>query len=92
MARYNCYIKQAVRQVPVVLDTDIDTAIVFLENEKYGVVTTTLGKQRTLEELKDAKNFGSKFGSKQDSGTSSFGEIYESSDTELSETSGDNSE
>jgi len=90
MARYNCYIKERVRAVPYALDVDREEAISFLESHKYGVVFTTLGKQKKLEELKNVKSLGSKSGTGKNNSASGFGEVFESSDRELSETSSDN--
>lgn len=92
MARYNCYVKEKVRAVPGLLDVDRETAISFLKKEKYGVVFTTLGKQRTLEELQNAKSLGSKSGTGKDNTASGFGEVFESSDRKLSKTSSDKTE
>lgn len=92
MARYNCYIKQRVRAVPSALDVDLDTAIVFLECEEFGVVTDSKGKQLKLKELKNAKSLGSKSGVGKDSTATSFGALSEGTDRKLSEPSTDNSE
>jgi len=57
---YNAFIRLKVRKVIAEKDIPLQRAIDFLkENKKYGVVLDSVGNELKLEELKDAKDFGS---------------------------------
>ena len=81
-----------VREIIHSHDMTLDASIEFLKTTPFGIVKDSSGNLITIEELKDAKSFGSKSGSGQDSTVTSDAEIPESPDRELFDFTGDNSE
>lgn len=90
---YNAYVQVHVRKVIAHRELDVQGAIDFLkDNPKHGVITDTSNNEISLEELKNAKNFGSSDRTGPDNPDVSVAEVSEDSYRELFELAGDNSE
>ena len=90
---YKAFIKQRVRKATAEVDIPLERAIRFLEeNPKFGIIEDLEGTAFTIEELKDVKSFGSDVRIGQDIEPATREEIFESSDTELFETTRDRTE
>lgn len=90
--KYNAYVQQRVRKVIAYRDIDLEDAIQFLIENKYGVIDDQNGTSCTLEELKNVKNIGPEFGAGPDYTITSGEQVPEDSYRELSRTAPDNPE
>lgn len=89
---YKFYFKKYVKE-SYVAQGDLDAAYLFLATYNFGIVKDSNGQTyKTKEELEDAENIRSKYKPTIDNGTRTSRTFFESSDSKLPWTTGDNSE
>jgi hypothetical protein len=96
MDKFNCYLKQHVREAFVKGPVSLDEAKKFLEKNKYGLVKNFAGTRffdlKYIEEEENAKNIGSINQPGHDYETTGGHSVSEDSDRELFRFNTDNSE
>lgn len=83
MPKYTAYIRQKVRKVIAYRELDVETAIKFLKENKFGVIFQD-DTELTLEELEYVKSLGSETRTEPDNTLASGGKVFKDTDRELS--------